>query len=160
MLSKYRCLAVAMDACLLQSSSGLLSCAALRGCCGNGWQQLCDQAAPEESPLLGAGWGSPCCCVCELDAGSWWGTGRGMDRGWGLNGVGGVLAVIVGSQYEGPGAWLGRPLVFQPFVPGVHQVFQIPSLPSLLWPFLFTPIKIAEPQISVLGIPQPDYLFG
>ena len=34
---KYRCLAVAMDACLLQSSSGLLSCAALSGCCGNGW---------------------------------------------------------------------------------------------------------------------------
>ena len=82
------------------------------------------------------------------------GQGVGVERGRG------VLAVVVGSQYEGPGGWLGRPLVFQPFAPGVHQVFQIPSFPSLLWPFLLTPIKIAEPQISVLGIPQPDYLFG
>ena len=43
-----------------------------------------------------------------------------------------------------------------PFVPGVPQVFQTPLFPSLPWSLLLTPIKIAGPPISVLGITQAN----
>ena len=140
-LSKYRCLAVAMDACPLQSSSGLLSCAALRGCCGNGWQQLCDQAAPKESPLLGAGWGSPCCGVCELDAASRWATGRGMDRGWGLNGVGGSSQWLWGHNMRGLGAGWGVPSCSSRLPQGFIKFSRSHPSPASSGPFSSPPLK-------------------
>lgn len=86
------------------------------------WQRMVTASLPGSAGGEPAAWsrvgGSPCCSVCELDAGSWWGTGRGIDRGWRSPGSK-ALAVVVGSQYEGYVDWLGCPLVFQLFVPGV-----------------------------------------
>ena len=150
---KNRCQAVAMDACLLQSSSGLLSCAALRGCCGNGgnssatrrhrrrarclepgWEALAT-ASVSWTRGLGGEWGA------ELTEGgshrgrrpSQWSWGlnmRGMRTGWGLPSTSSSL-----SQ--------GFPKLSRSHLsPASSRSFSSPPLPSIVEP----PVSAGSPD--------------
>lgn len=99
------CLAVAMDACLLQSSRGLLGCAESWLL----WQRMATAPGPPRCGKRADGLepgGEPLdCSICELDAASQRGAGTES------TGVGvhlrptEVLAMIMGSQCEEHGDW-------------------------------------------------------
>lgn len=101
--TKRPCLAVAMDACLVQSSSSLLSCAGLGGCCGNGWQQLLAQGCTGAERRLGGGWGAPWQRRLWVGRGVLVGIGEQNWQGFGGAPRSEVLAVTEGSQCRGHG---------------------------------------------------------